>query len=101
MSTQESKVYVDGSLVGTHGEPERLVDGLKLARRRGEVSEQINVYMDDRTREVFVESGPGRARRPLIVVRDGEPMVDQEHIEMLEDGEIEFEDLVEAGLVEY
>jgi len=101
MSMQESKVYVDGSLVGTHEDPEGLVENLKIARRRGEISEQMNVYMDDRTQEVFVETGPGRARRPLIVVRDGEPMVDQEHIEMLEEGEIEFDDLVEAGLVEY
>jgi len=26
MSMQESKVYVDGSLVGTHGDPEGLVE---------------------------------------------------------------------------
>ncbi|MFW5929088.1 MAG: DNA-directed RNA polymerase subunit B, partial [Halobacteriota archaeon] len=97
----KSKVYVDGSLVGTHEDPEKLMDSLKLARRRGEVSDQVNVSMDQRTREVFVETGPGRARRPLIVVEDGEPLLEQEHVEMLEDGDIEFDDLVDAGLVEY
>ncbi len=98
---EKSKVYVDGSLVGTHEDPEKLVDSLKLSRRRGEISNQVNINKDSHTDEVFIETGPGRARRPLIVVQDGEPLVDEEHVEMLEEGEIEFDDLVEAGLVEY
>ncbi|MDY6780804.1 MAG: DNA-directed RNA polymerase subunit B, partial [Halobacteria archaeon] len=101
MSTQESKVYIDGSLVGTHEQPEALVKELKLARRRGEISDQVNIAIDDRTKEVFVETGPGRARRPLIVVENGEPVIDEEHIEMLEEGEIDFDDLVEAGMIEF
>ena len=98
---EDSKVYIDGSLVGTHDQPRALAEELKLARRRGEISDQINVAIDDRTDEVFIESGPGRARRPLIVVEEGEPVMEQEHVDMLEDGEVSFEDLVEAGLIEY
>lgn len=96
-----SKVYIDGSLVGTHDDPQYLVEQLKLARRKSEISDQINISMEDRTEEVFIETGPGRARRPLIVVENGEPLIEDEHIEMLENDEIEFEDLVHAGLIEY
>ncbi len=97
----ESKVYIDGSLVGTHEQPEALVDKLRTSRRRGELNDQINISIDDRTKEVFIETGPGRARRPLIAVEDGEPLLEDNHLEMLEDGEIEFHDLVDAGFIDY
>ena len=98
---REAKVYVNGSLVGTHPEPEQLADQIREARRRGEVSEMVNVSVDQRTREVIVNADAGRARRPLLVVTDGDTLVSDEEIEALEAGELEFEDLVEMGYVEF
>ncbi|MCL9812791.1 DNA-directed RNA polymerase subunit B [Natranaeroarchaeum aerophilus] len=98
---REAKVYVNGSLVGTHPEPNQLAEQIREARRRGEVSEMVNVSVDDRTREVIVNADAGRARRPLLVVNDGEPLISDEEIQALEDGELEFEDLVEMGYVEF
>ncbi|GAB3681085.1 DNA-directed RNA polymerase subunit B [Salinarchaeum chitinilyticum] len=98
---REAKVYVNGSLVGTHPDPERLAAQVREARRRGEVSEMVNVSVKDRTQEVIINADAGRARRPLIVVEDGEPLLDDEELDALEDGDISFEDLVEAGYVEF
>ncbi|QLG29189.1 DNA-directed RNA polymerase subunit B [Halorarum halophilum] len=98
---REAKVYVNGSLVGTHPDPNQLAAQIREARRRGDVSDMVNVSVRDRTGEVIVNADAGRARRPLIVVENGEPMLDDEHIEAMQDGEIEFEDLVEHGLVEF
>ncbi|SEW11119.1 DNA-directed RNA polymerase subunit B [Halobacterium jilantaiense] len=102
MSTErEAKVYVNGSLVGTHENPEQLAEQIREARRRGEVSEMVNVSVKDRTGEVIVNADAGRARRPLLVVEDGEPVVTQQEVEALESGDIEFEDLVREGKVEF
>jgi DNA-directed RNA polymerase subunit B' len=102
MSTErEAKVYVNGSLVGTHENPEQLAEQIREARRRGEVSEMVNVSVKDRTGEVIVNADAGRARRPLLVVENGEPVVTQEEVEAVENGDIDFEDLVEAGKVEF
>ncbi|QSG04045.1 DNA-directed RNA polymerase subunit B [Natranaeroarchaeum sulfidigenes] len=98
---REAKVYVNGSLVGTHPEPNQLAEQIREARRRGEISEMVNVSVDQRTREVIVNADAGRARRPLLVVNDGEPLISDEEIQALEDGELEFEDLVEMGYVEF
>jgi len=71
---REAKVYVNGSLVGTHPDPEALAEQIREARRRrGDVSEMVNVSVKDRTQEVIVNADAGRARRPLIVVENGEP----------------------------
>jgi len=98
---REAKVYVNGSLVGTHPDPEQLAEQIREARRRGDVSDMVNVSVKDRTREVIVNADAGRARRPLIVVEDGDPLLTDEEIEAVERGELDFEQLVERGYVEF
>ena len=98
---REAKVYVNGSLVGTHPDPEALAEQIREARRRGDVSEMVNVSVKDRTQEVIVNADAGRARRPLIVVENGEPLLGDEEVEALERGDVEFEDLVDRGYVEF
>ena len=98
---REAKVYVNGSLVGTHPDPEQLAHQIRQARRRGDVSEMVNVSVNEHTDEVIVNADAGRARRPLFVVEDGEPLISQEEIDALNAGELEFQDLVEHGSVEF
>ncbi|WP_121743834.1 DNA-directed RNA polymerase subunit B [Natronorubrum halophilum] len=103
MSSQqrEAKVYVNGSLVGTHPDPHELAAQIREARRIGDVSEMVNVSVKDRTREVIVNADAGRARRPLLVVEDGEPRISDQEIEALQNEDLEFEDLVDHGYIEF
>lgn len=98
---RDAKVYVNGSLVGTHPDPEQLANQVREARRRGEVSEMVNVSVKGRSREVVINADSGRARRPLLVVEDGETLITEEAMEALSTGEIEFETLVEHGYIEF
>jgi DNA-directed RNA polymerase subunit B' len=98
---RDAKVYVNGSLVGTHPEPRRLAADIREARRRGEVSEMVNVSVKGRTNEVIVNADAGRARRPLLVVEGGDPLISEEEVAAVQDGELAFEDLVERGYVEF
>ncbi len=98
---REAKVYVNGSLVGTHPQPEKLAEQIRQARRRGDISQMVNVSVDENTDEIIVNADAGRARRPLLVVENGEPLIDDEEIEALENGDIEFQDLVDRGLVDF
>jgi DNA-directed RNA polymerase subunit B' len=98
---REAKVYVNGSLVGTHPDPNQLAAQIREARRRGDVSQMVNVSVKERTGEVIVNADAGRARRPLIVVENGEPLLDDDHVEAVQNGDLTFEDLVERGYVEF
>ncbi|MFQ3475812.1 DNA-directed RNA polymerase subunit B [Halonotius sp. F2-221B] len=99
--SREAKVYVNGSLVGTHPNPEQLAEQIRDARRRGDVSDMVNVSVRGRTQEVIINADAGRARRPLIVVEDGEPLLGDEEIEALKHDDLEFEDLVDRGYIEF
>ena len=98
---RKAKVYVNGSLVGTHPDPEQLADQIRQARRRGDVSEMVNVSVNQRTSEVIINADGGRARRPLLIVENGEPLISEEEVEAVSDGQLEFQDLVDRGYVEF
>jgi DNA-directed RNA polymerase subunit B' len=100
-SQREAKVYVNGSLIGTHPNPEELADNVRRARRQGRVSEMVNVSVKDRTQEVIINADAGRARRPLLVVEDGEPVIDDDELRAVSNGDLPFEALVERGAVEF
>ncbi|MBS1262964.1 MAG: DNA-directed RNA polymerase subunit B' [Methanonatronarchaeales archaeon] len=94
-------VYLNGSHVGTHGDPEELVEAVRERRRSNAFPGEVNVHYDEESRQVMVYSDGGRVRRPLLVVEDGEPLLDEEHAEKLADGELTWEDLEDRGVVEY
>jgi DNA-directed RNA polymerase subunit B' len=98
---RDSKVYVNGSLIGTHPDPHKLANEIRESRRRGEIDDMVNVSVRDRTDEVIVNADAGRARRPLLVVEDGEPLMSDEELRALEDDELSFEDLVDRGYIEF
>jgi DNA-directed RNA polymerase subunit B' len=98
---RDAKVYVNGSLIGTHPDPHKLANDIRESRRRGEIDEMVNVAVRERTGEVIVNADAGRARRPLIVVEDGEPILGDEEIEAVEADELQFDELVDRGYIEF
>ncbi|HOW13808.1 MAG: DNA-directed RNA polymerase subunit B [Methanosarcina sp.] len=97
----KAKVFINGELVGTHDNPAELVEELRKMRRQGFISRQVNIALNDSTREVIINSDMGRARRPLLVVENGVPKVTPEQVQKLKNKEISFDDLVKEGCVEY
>ena len=105
LRTEGAKVFVDGRLVGYCMSPQELVTEVRNKRRSGEIPTDINVaYFSEihgEREEVYVNCGEGRVRRPLIVVEDGTPKLQPEHIEKIRSGEWAWEDLVKQGIIEY
>ncbi|MEM2320919.1 MAG: DNA-directed RNA polymerase subunit B [Candidatus Bathyarchaeia archaeon] len=101
-----AKVFVNGAPIGYCSDPESLVENLRRARRKGEISPEINVaYFDERygipRREVHVNCDEGRIRRPLIILENGAPKLKKEHIEKISSWEWTWSDLIKNGIIEY
>lgn len=96
-----ANVYLDGMYLGETKNPIRLVTKLKELRRTGKLSNQINVAYHEHLNEVRILAGPGRLRRPLVVVEEGKPKLTKEIVERVRNGELGWDDLVKAGIIEY
>jgi len=94
-------IFLDGRFIGTTKEPEKLVEDIREKRRNGLISSQVNVVYYKHLDEVKVLSENGRTRRPVIIVKNGEPKLKQEHVDKLRKGELTWDDLIKTGIIEY
>ena len=94
-------VYLNSKFVGTVEDIDAFVDNIKDQRRAGTISETVNVMKDSKVGEVQIWCDGGRARRPLILVKEGKPLITEKHLKQLADGEIVWSDLVRQGIIEY
>ena len=95
------EVYLNGRFVGDVENAKEFTDRVKQDRRSGALSSEVNVYFDGALNQVQIESSRGRCRRPLIVVRDGMPLLTDRHVKQLQKGEASWSDLVAQGVVEF
>ena len=96
-----AEVYLNSKFVGTIENSKEFVEQIKTERRKSSIPHNLNVYNDNKTEKVYIETLRGRARRPLIVVKDGQPLLTEKHIKQLEKNEIAFSDLIKHGVIEY
>jgi len=96
-----SEVYLNSKFVGAIDEPRLFVEKIKEERRKGKIDHNVNVYYNNKSDIIEVECGKGRARRPLILVKDGRPLLTEGHVKQLEKDEISWSDLIQQGIIEY
>ena len=94
-------VYVDERYFGTLENSKEFIKTLKEERRKQKIPSTINVAYDAEFDEVTIHTCPGRARRPLIIVENGEPLLTEEHLKKIKNNELNWDDLIEQGIIEY
>ncbi len=98
---KKSKIYLNGKFIGTCDDPEDFVQKMREKRRSGEISDEMNITYYSDTNEINISCDPGRARRPLIIVEDGKPKLEEEHLTRIIEGKIKWNDLIKEGIIEY
>lgn len=96
-----SDVYLNNKFIGTVENGKNFTDLIIDERRKNNFSSNVNVNFNSRTDEVRIESLRGRSQRPLIVVKEGSPLLTEKHLKQLEKGELTWSDLIEQGIIEY
>ncbi len=96
-----TEIYLNSKFVGSVDDANSFVTKIKEERRAGNIISNLNIYYNEKADEIFVEASKGRARRPLIVVREGQPLLTEKHLKQLEKNEISWSDLVKQGVIEY
>ncbi len=94
-------VFLNEKYVGKIENPKEFVDMIRFSRRRKELDKNVNVYYDEELKEIHINTQKGRLRRPLIVVKEGKPLLTEQHLQQLQNGELSWNDLVNQGIIEY
>jgi DNA-directed RNA polymerase subunit B len=96
-----AEIYLNSKFIGTTEDAKSFAKDIKDLRRKGELSENVNVHVDEVSNEVHIFSDEGRARRPLIIIKEGKPLLTERHLKQLAEDEITWADLVRQGIIEY
>jgi DNA-directed RNA polymerase III subunit RPC2 len=75
-------VNVNGTIIGLTRFPTRFVTNFRRLRRAGRISEFVSVFVNHHHRTVNIAADGGRICRPIIIVTNGQPMVQTAHIEV-------------------
>jgi len=94
-------VFLDGKIIGSVENAEAFVEKIKSKRRCGLLNPHINVTYMPQFEEVHINADAGRLQRPLIVIENQKPRLTEKHIEKLKKGELEWDDLIKQGVIEY
>ena len=97
----KTKIYINGELLGYCDEPENFTQEMREKRRNGEISYEMNITYYEDNDEIYIFNDPGRARRPLIIVEDGAPLLKEDHLNKIANGKLKWDDLISKGLIEY
>jgi len=96
-----TSVFLNWAFIGEVSNPKSLINEIKKKRRSGKISKEVNIYYDETLDEILINDSSGRIRRPLVIVRDGKPMLKKRNLKDLETGKITFDDLIKNGIIEY
>ncbi len=94
-------VFYNGRFIGDVKDPEALVKAVKMERRSGNLPIETSVKFEKYLDTVFISTEIGRVLRPVVVVEDGKAKLQQEHLEMVKQGTLSWEDLLKQGVIEY
>lgn len=96
-----TEVYLNGKYLGTVENAKDFVKQIKTERRKGIITPNLNIHYDTEINEIRIYAARGRVRRPLIVIKDGVPLLTEKHIKQIESNEIKWQDLVDQGIIEH
>jgi DNA-directed RNA polymerase subunit B' len=96
-----AKVYINGRLIGFHEDSKKLTEIAITARREGALPKETNIAYHKDTNEIYINTDAGRLQRPLIVVKNGKSTYTKEVAEKIKSGELNYQNLMEMGIIEY
>lgn len=96
-----AEIYVNNKFVGEVPNAQDFHQKFIAERRKGAVDSAVNIAYDEVMDQIHLNGGKGRARRPVIVVKEGKSLLTDKHLKQLEKGEIRWQDLVTQGIIEY
>ncbi len=96
-----SEVFLNGKFAGEVEDAKQFLDSFKIQRRETKIHYTVNISYDNEIDQILIETTRGRTQRPLILVKDGVPVLTEKQIKQLQKNEISWSDLINQGIIEF
>ena len=94
-------VYLNGTPIALTREPETFLNSIREFRRMGRISEFVSMHIHHHQNAIHIATDEGRICRPLIIVKRGRSQIKGRDLRALQEGNLDFDDLLSRGKVEY
>lgn len=94
-------IFYNGHFIGETDNSKQFMENVKEKRRKGELPRELSIRFNDTTDTILLTTDIGRVLRPLVIVKNGKPVLTQEHIDRIKKGEMSWDDLITEGIIEY
>ncbi|MEM0465684.1 MAG: DNA-directed RNA polymerase subunit B [Candidatus Pacearchaeota archaeon] len=96
-----SDIFFNGRFIGCVDNPLEFVKKIKEIRRKGELPIELSIRYNKLLDNIILSTEVGRVMRPLIIVENGIPKLTEEHLRLLREGLMKWDDLLKNGIIEY
>lgn len=98
----ESKdVFLNGRFIGSVESIPLFIQNLKNKRRHTELPIELSIRYDHTFDNILLSTEIGRVMRPLIIVENGKSRLTEEHMKLLREGALKWDDLIKNGIIEH
>jgi len=94
-------IFYNGRFIGVVENAASFVNKIKEERRNQNLPYEMSVKSEKTLDTVFLSTEVGRVLRPLIIVENKTSKLKEEHLEMIKNGSLHWDDLINQGIVEY
>ena len=101
MESSGSDIFFNGRFIGHIENPLELITSLKKKRRTGELPLELSIRQNKALDNLLLSTEVGRVMRPLIIVENGKSKLTEEHLKLLKDKSLKWEDLLKSEILEY
>ncbi len=101
IETMGSDIFYNGRFIGHTDNSSEFIKNLKQKRRKGEFPIELSVRYNKALDNILLSTEVGRVMRPLIIIDAGKSKLTQEHIKLLKEKALTWNDLIKNGIIEY
>ncbi len=95
------EVFYNGRFIGCAKNHKEFIKNIIEKRRNNESLKEMSIRNEEELEAIEISTEAGRVLRPLIIVENGEPKLKDEHLVKIEQGEMNWADLIKEGIIEY
>ena len=94
-------MFLNGRFIGYVENIQEFISELREKRRKGELPIELSIKYNKLLDNLVLSTEIGRVIRPLIIIENGKSRLTKEHVKILKENKLSWDDLIKNAVIEY